>query len=95
MSTRASATRGKQRPTENEVAMLRRISRGRLLVTMVDGRKVYAYEDGANCDQRSAQRLIRQGWVVPQDQGLWHGEEPQSYVVPDDRQGGLFHSAIA
>lgn len=69
------------RPSEREVAMLRRIARGRLLVTMIDGEPVYSYDDGSTCDQRGAARLVRMGWVVPDDKPLI-GEVPQSYRVP-------------
>lgn len=69
--------------------MLRRIARGRLMVTMIEGKRAYCYEDGSRCDQRAAQRLIREAWVVPGDGPLFAGEEPQSWVIPEKSRPAL------
>jgi hypothetical protein len=61
--------------------MLRRISTGRLIVTMQEGRRGFAYDDGTPVSRADAERLIARGWVKPESQGLFR-EEPQSYVVP-------------
>lgn len=68
------------RPTEHQVAMLRRIKRGKLMATLCDGRLTYHYEDGSPCDQKAALRLIKMQWVKPEDPALI-GDQPQSYVV--------------
>ena len=68
------------RPTPHQTAMLRRIERGKLLVTMIDGKSVYSYEDGTKCNQDAAYGLIRRGWVRPESPGLIGGM-PQGYVL--------------
>lgn len=76
------------RPSQKQTAMLRRIARGRLLLTLTgaddDGeppKRRYSYEDGTPCDQGAAASLIRHGWVVPCDPGLLADSDPQTYVV--------------
>ena len=79
-------------PNEHEVAILRRIARGHLLVTMVEGKEVYCYDDGTriNSGNRRAEpfsgrqlaRFLQHQWIVPvQDESLIEGV-PQRYIVP-------------
>jgi len=70
-----------QSPTPQQVAILRRIAQTRLVVSFVGGRKTYAYADGPEVRRQDAERLIRQRWVVPESPGLFHGEEPQTYIA--------------
>ncbi len=80
-------------PTEHEVAILRRIARGALLMTMIDGEPCATYEDGAairtikgeSFNDRSLKRFLKNGWVKPvKGESLLTGEDdtPQRYVVP-------------
>lgn len=71
---------GEQRPTLQQTAILRRISTHKLVVAFIDGRKGYSYGDGLPVRREDAERLIRNRWVTPESPGLFHGEEPQSYV---------------
>jgi hypothetical protein len=81
------------RPNEHEVAILRRIARGYLLVTMVEGKPIYCYDDGTrigsgnrNRDpfgERQLLRFVQNGWIVPvKGEGLISDAQPQRYVVP-------------
>lgn len=70
-----------QRPTPQQVAILRRISTHKLVVGFTDGRKGYSYGDGVPISRADAERLIARRWVIPESPGLFHGEEPQTYVA--------------
>lgn len=69
-----------QLPTDKQTAMLRRIKRGKLVATFVNGEKSFSYEDGSPASYGDAMKLIQKGWVKPEDPGLI-GDEPQSWVI--------------
>lgn len=69
-------------PNDHEQAILRRVARGCLLRTIIDGKPKFTYEDGApisrgrfskhepddKFSQRDLERFVCRGWLVP-DQG--------------------------
>lgn len=82
------------RPTEHEVAILRRIARGYLLASMEPNGKgetepVYRYDDGTPIHDIKARRLasierfVNNGWIVGvKGESLFEDGTPQRYVVP-------------
>lgn len=68
-------------PTTQQTAILRRASLHRIVVSFIEGRRVYEYGDGVPVNRKDAERLIARGWVRPETPGLFR-DEPQSYVVP-------------
>lgn len=83
------------RPSSHEVAILRRISRGSLLVTIIKGTPHYTYEDGTVIrsgkdkagfslfTNSQFKKFVHHGWIVPDKSapGLI-GEVGQRYIVP-------------
>lgn len=82
------------RPSEAEVAILRRISRGHLQVTqgMEDGKPAtfYTYDDGTPVSRigkhgftnLTLSRFINNGWIVGVEGESMFDGPPQRYVVP-------------
>jgi hypothetical protein len=70
---------GKQLPTPQQTAILRRVSAHKLAVSFVEGKRVYSYGDGVPVKRDDAERLVRNRWVVPESPGLFD-DEPQTYV---------------
>jgi hypothetical protein len=80
-------------PTEHEVAILRRIARGALLMTMIDGEPAATYDDGAaiatfkgeRFNDRMLKRFLKNGWLIPvKGESLLGGQDetPQRYICP-------------
>jgi hypothetical protein len=75
-------------PSKEEVAILRRTSRGFIKATMIDGSPTYSYEDGSkitfNSDkdhkiQRQFHRMVANGWLIPDKGDSLFGDAPQIY----------------
>ena len=93
--TKGNKQLGRQRrpvlPTKDDVAILRRAASGFVLVTMIEGKRRYTYEDGAPVTLRCTtkdlngehhfQRLVNEGWLVPEKGGGLFGDEPQKYFA--------------
>jgi hypothetical protein len=70
---------GRQLPTPQQTAILRRVSTHKMAVSFVEGKRVYSYGDGVPVKRDDAERLVRNRWVVPESPGLFD-DEPQTYV---------------
>ena len=72
---------GQQKPTVQQTAVLRRISQKKLVVTIIEGKKTYAYGDGLPVKRQDAERIIANRWVAPESPGLFgRDEDAQTYV---------------
>lgn len=84
------------KPSPHESAIPRRIARGALLMTMIEGKPAYTYEDGTEITSGKARfgyesfrewqfnRFVQAGWIVadPSAPALLPGETPQRYIIP-------------
>lgn len=88
-------------PNEQQVAVLRRVARGFLLVTHTDKGAVYSYDDGTRLaslsktgeNDRIIKRMIAEGWLLPIDKETlpFAGEAmpPQRYRARTVADGAL------
>lgn len=90
---KTGAVRMPPRPTQHQVAILRRIARGWLQITLEERGdskiEVYTYDDGAPIRDvkghalKSIARFVNNGWIVPvKGESLIEGGPAQRYVVP-------------
>lgn len=72
-----------KKPTEYHTRVLRMIAQSRLIKTRLSSQDVPRWSVDGICEisHECAQALIRNGWVVPQRDGLPMFEETQTYVV--------------
>lgn len=71
-----------KRPTHYQSGVLAQIARSRLIKTYShDHTALWSLADGTPVPAPCALALIRNGWVVPQRDGLSMFEESQSYVA--------------
>src|ERR1044072_1762086 len=70
-------------PTRYQSVILRRIARSCLVKTYIASRDDPMWSiDGQEISHECAKALIRNGWVVPNRDGLSMFDETQSYYVP-------------
>lgn len=89
------------RPNEQQVAVLRRVAKGFLLVTQGIKGKQYSYEDGSPItslnkkgdNSRAIARMIAEGWLIPVEKEVlpFAGEPmpPQRYRARTVADGPL------
>jgi len=76
-------------PKPEEVAMLRRVAAGYATLTYSEHGPQYAYDDGTPMPLRRShkdpngeqafQRLVANGWLIPESDGLFAGTPAQTY----------------
>jgi hypothetical protein len=74
-------------PSEEEVAILRRIARGSLVVTHTSDGDEYTYEDGSRVSHPGRKgfplaKFVKNGWIVPVQGESMFETDAQRYVRP-------------
>ena len=82
-------------PTTEDVAILRRCAAGYIIVTMIDGKPQYTYEDGSpvtlrplkrrtaishDDGERNFARLVREGWLIGDKGDCLFQDNPQPQI---------------
>lgn len=88
MSARKSAK--PKTPTLYQAKVLARIARSRLTKTLLPSRAdpLWVIDGGDEISSECARALIRNGWVVPQRDGLSMFDESQTYLALKPRLDG-------